>query len=88
MIAAFPRTEVMTEKTDAPPAPAPPAGRPPAMAPFVPDLLEHGAPVKGVPQTLDKRLFVQLHVFTGCVDTAPSSTSCARAASRRPSTPT
>ena len=56
----------MTEKTDAPPAPAPPAGRPPAMAPFVPDLLEHGAPVRGVPQTLDKRLFVQLHVFTGC----------------------
>ena len=61
----------MTEKTDAPPAPAPPAARPAAMAPFVPDLLEHGAPVRGVPQTLDKRLFVQLHVFTGCTDTGP-----------------
>ncbi len=61
----------MTEKTDAPPAPAPPAARPPAPAPFVPDLLEHGAPVRGVPQTLDRRLFVQLHVFTGCVDTGP-----------------
>ncbi len=61
----------MTEKTGAPPASASSAARPPAMAPFVPDLLEHGAPVKGVPQTLDKRLFVQLHVFTGCVDTVP-----------------
>tara|TARA_Y100000588_G_scaffold201109_1_gene214756 strand:+ start:354 stop:1109 length:756 start_codon:yes stop_codon:yes gene_type:complete len=36
-----------------------------------PDLLEHGAPVKGVPQTLDKRLFVQLQVFTECFDCAP-----------------
>jgi len=33
-----------------------------------PDLLEHGAPKAGVPQTLDKRLFVQLQVFTGCPD--------------------
>ena len=31
-----------------------------------PDLREHGAPVRGVPQTSDRRLFVQLHVFTGC----------------------
>ena len=31
-----------------------------------PDLLEHGAPVRGVPQTSTRRLFVQLHVFTGC----------------------
>ena len=61
----------MTEKTDTPPAPSHPAGRPPAMASFVPDLLEHGAPVRGVPQTLDNRLFVQLQVFTGCADTAP-----------------
>ena len=36
-----------------------------------PDLLEHGAPVRGEPQTLDTRLFVQLHVFTGCLDAAP-----------------
>ena len=56
----------MTDKTDAPPAPARPAARPPAAAPFVPDLLERGAPVRGVPQTLDRRLFVQLHVLTGC----------------------
>ena len=56
----------MSDQTDAPPAPSRPAGRPPAAAPFVPDLLEHGAPVKGVPQTLDRRLFVQLQVFTGC----------------------
>src|SRR5262245_47481985 len=38
--------------------------------PSPPDLLEHGAPKDGVPQTLDTRLFVQLHVFTGCSDTA------------------
>ena len=31
-----------------------------------PDLREHGAPVRGVPQTSDRRLFVQLHVFTQC----------------------
>ena len=33
---------------------------------FVPDLLEHGAPHRGQSQTLDKRLFMQLHVFTDC----------------------
>ena len=33
-----------------------------------PDLLEHGAPVRGEPQALDTRLFVQLQVFTGCLD--------------------
>ena len=31
-----------------------------------PDLREHGAPVRGVPQTSTRRLFVQLHVFTDC----------------------
>ncbi len=36
-----------------------------------PDLLEHGAPVHGKLQTFDMRLFVQLHVFTGCLDSAP-----------------
>lgn len=36
-----------------------------------PDLLEYGAPVRGEIQTLDTRLFVQLQVFTGCLDTAP-----------------
>jgi len=34
-----------------------------------PDLLEHGAPIRGQSQTLDRRLFVQLHVFTGCMST-------------------
>ena len=38
---------------------------------FVPDLLEHGGPVRGVPQTLDQRLFLQFQVFTGCQDVAP-----------------
>jgi chlorite dismutase len=37
----------------------------------VPDLLERGGPVRGAPQALDVRLFLQLHVFTGCLDTAP-----------------
>jgi len=37
----------------------------------IPDLLEHGAPVRGQPQTLDRRLFVQLQAFTNCLDTDP-----------------
>ena len=36
-----------------------------------PDLREHGAPVRGEPQTSLRRLFVQLHVFTGCFATEP-----------------
>jgi chlorite dismutase len=35
-----------------------------------PDLLEHGAHVGGSPQALDTRLYVQLQVFTGCLDPA------------------
>ena len=42
-----------------------------ADASSAPDLLEHGAPVRGQPQTLDTRLFVQLLAFTECLDTAP-----------------
>jgi chlorite dismutase len=63
----------MTEKSEAPPTPRPRgSGRPPAAREiFVPDLVEHGAPVRGEPQTLETRLFVQLQVFTGCFDTAP-----------------
>jgi hypothetical protein len=49
--------------------PAPEAG--PAENRFVPDLAEHGGPVRGVPQQLDTRLFLQLSVFTGCTDLAP-----------------
>lgn len=36
-----------------------------------PDLREHGSPVRGQPQTLDRRLFVQLQVLTGCLDPQP-----------------
>ncbi|HKY32890.1 MAG TPA: chlorite dismutase family protein [Candidatus Polarisedimenticolia bacterium] len=36
-----------------------------------PDLAEKGAPVRGVPQSLDKRLFLQLQVFSECFDAAP-----------------
>ena len=36
-----------------------------------PDILEHGAPVRGQAQTLDTRLFVQLQVFTECLDVSP-----------------
>ena len=59
----------MTDHVDAPAA----ATRPPRTdtAAGPPDLLEHGGPVRGEPQTLDTRLFVQLQVFTGCLDTAP-----------------
>jgi hypothetical protein len=38
---------------------------------FRPDLVERGGLVRGVPQTLDARLFVELLVFTGCRDSAP-----------------
>lgn len=44
-------------------------GREPAR--FQLDLLEHGGPLRGRPQSLDRRLFVQLHVFTGCLDPVP-----------------
>lgn len=33
------------------------------------DLSEHGAPVDGVPQTSDRRLYMQLQVFTGATGT-------------------
>jgi chlorite dismutase len=36
--------------------------------PSPPELAEQGAAVDGVPQTLDKRLFFQLQVFTHCFD--------------------
>ncbi len=56
-------------------AEAPTTGRPPESAPTrtgadqgPPDILEHGAPVRGESQTLDTRLFVQLQVFTECLD--------------------
>jgi chlorite dismutase len=38
---------------------------------FQVDLLEHGAPRDGRPQAIDRRLFLQLQVFTGCFDSAP-----------------
>ncbi|MBI3264074.1 MAG: chlorite dismutase family protein [Acidobacteria bacterium] len=38
---------------------------------FAADVLEHGGPVRGQPQTLDRRLFFQLQVFTGSTDTVP-----------------
>jgi chlorite dismutase len=62
----------MTDKRAAPPPThSHGSGRPPATREvFVPDLVEHGAPVRGELQTLETRLFVQLQVFTGCLDTA------------------
>lgn len=38
---------------------------------FVPDVLEHGGPLRGEPQALDRRLFFLLNVYTGCLDAAP-----------------
>jgi len=40
----------------------------PARGRFDVDLVEHGGPVHGALQTLDRRLFVQLQVFTACLD--------------------
>ena len=48
----------------------PATGRPDGSDDAAPDLREHGAPVRGEPQTSTRRLFVQLHVFTGCLSTA------------------
>jgi len=42
----------------------------PAEAPVF-DLNEKGRPLNGAPQTLDRRLFVQLLVFDGCRDSRP-----------------
>jgi chlorite dismutase len=36
--------------------------------PSPPEVVERGAPVDGAPQTLDRRLFFQLQVFTDCFD--------------------
>ncbi len=35
------------------------------------DLRETGAPVNGAPQVSDRRLFIQFHAFSGCVDPEP-----------------
>ena len=35
------------------------------------DIREKGAPKDGKPQVSDRRLYMQLQVFTGCADTAP-----------------
>ncbi len=52
--------------------PTPAAGRhAPPTAEGPPDLREHGAPVRGEAQTSTRRLFVQLQVVTGCLDTEP-----------------
>ena len=53
------------------PSSAAPDGTRHGGAKFVVDLVEHGGPVQGAPQTLDGRLFVQLHVFTDCLDVQP-----------------
>jgi chlorite dismutase len=45
------------------PAPAAPGAEAPAL-----DLREKGGPKDGVPQAMDRRLFVQLTAFTGCRD--------------------
>lgn len=40
--------------------------QPPPPKPPPPDMNEHGAPLRGQPQSMDRRLFMQLQVFTGC----------------------
>ncbi len=55
----------MTQETKKPTRP----GGPPKMDP--PDLAEKGGPIEGVPQTSDRRLFMQLQAFGGVTDPAP-----------------
>jgi hypothetical protein len=45
---------------------APDATRPTKAATPITDLRESGAPIDGVPQFSDRRLFIQLQVFDGC----------------------
>ncbi len=50
----------------------PAAGAPSAPADFKgPDPVERGAVVDGIAQSLDARLFMQLHAFTGCAEPGP-----------------
>lgn len=46
-----------------------PSERP--VATDTPDMRERGGPVDGKPQAIDRRLFMQLSVFSGCTDPAP-----------------
>ena len=65
----------MPDNVESPAAPGPTRderqARPGAPERFVPDLFEQGGPVRGEPQSLNARLFLQLQVCTGCLDTAP-----------------
>ncbi len=66
----------MTDTTATRPTGPPPqihrAGAPAERHLEAPDLEERGEPVGGVPQKLDRRLFLQLQVFTGCLDSGPA----------------
>ncbi len=42
--------------------------RPQRPMPEKPDIVEHGSPIEGQPQTMDRRLFIQLLAFTDCAD--------------------
>ena len=65
----------MTDQSHAGPPSQPQPGRPVGAKRFVVNLPEHGAPVHGEPQTLDRRLFFQLHVFTDCLEPQPAVTA-------------
>ncbi len=52
----------------APPASAPAAHGPPRKGYEMPDLREKAVTPKGETQILEKRLYMQLHVYTGCND--------------------
>lgn len=56
-----------TPQTHSQPAP----GSHAAAAQEAPDMREHGALKNGAPQVSEKRLYMQLQVFTGCPDPAP-----------------
>ncbi|MBL4702307.1 chlorite dismutase family protein [bacterium AH-315-I18] len=44
--------------------------RPQRPTPPKPDIAEHGSPINDQPQVMDRRLFVQLLVFTDCTDSS------------------
>lgn len=58
--------------------PQPPAGTHASAAQEIPEIREMGAPKNGVPQILERRLYMQLQVFTGC----HSAETCAKALER------
>lgn len=61
----------MSRESESSPGSEPSRGKAPVVEFEGPDLTEKGAAVDGAPQSIDARLYVQLHVLTGCLDARP-----------------